>query len=102
MTRVIYSRQAEEELRAIWRFIADENESAADRILLVLCDRIETLCCHPHLGPRRSDIRPAARMLVEGHYLVLYENHPDVDHGPVEWVEVVSIVDRRRDLEALF
>jgi toxin ParE1/3/4 len=44
----------------------------------------------------------AARLLIEGHYLVLYEAHPDADDGPVDWVEVVSIVDGRRDLTELF
>ncbi|MEZ5785126.1 MAG: type II toxin-antitoxin system RelE/ParE family toxin [Xanthobacteraceae bacterium] len=83
MTRVIYSRQAEDELRALWRFVAEENESAADRILLALFERIEMLRHHPQLGPRRSDIRFATRMLVEGYYLVLYENHPYVDEGAV-------------------
>jgi toxin ParE1/3/4 len=41
-------------------------------------------------------------MLVENHYLVLYETHPDSDDGPVDWVEVVSIVDGRRDLSEMF
>jgi hypothetical protein len=41
-------------------------------------------------------------MLVEDHYLVLYENHPDVDERPVEWVEIVSVVDRPNDLSDLF
>jgi toxin ParE1/3/4 len=102
VTRLIYSRQANEDLRTIWRYIAEENEPAADRVLYALFERIEALRHHPQLGPRRSDIRKATRILVEGHYLILYENHPDVDEGPVEWVEVVSVVDGRRDLNALF
>lgn len=99
---IVYSRQADEELRAIWRYIAEENESAADRILWALFERIEALRQHPHLGPHRPDIREATRMLVEGHYLILYENHPDADEGPVKWVEIVSVVDGRRDLSGLF
>lgn len=102
MTQLVFSRQADEELRAIWRCIAVENEAAADRILLALFNRIEQLRHHPYLGPRRPDIREAARMLVEGNYLVLYENHPGLDEGPVDWVEIVSVVDGRRDLSELF
>ncbi|MDQ2084191.1 hypothetical protein RA307_28725 [Xanthobacteraceae bacterium Astr-EGSB] len=33
---------------------------------------------------------------------LLYETHPDNDDGPVDWVEVVSIVDGRRDLSEMF
>ncbi|HEY2136976.1 MAG TPA: type II toxin-antitoxin system RelE/ParE family toxin [Xanthobacteraceae bacterium] len=102
MIRVVYTRQANEELRAIWRYIADENEPAADRIVLAIGQRIEMLRHHQRIGVRRPDIREAARLLIEGHYLVLYEAHPDADDGPVDWVEVVSIVDGRRDLTELF
>lgn len=58
MTRVVYTHQAENELRAIWRLIGAENEAAADRILTAVMDRIDTLRHYPRLGPRRPDIRP--------------------------------------------
>ncbi len=104
MIRIIYTRRAEEELRSIWRYIAEDNdnEPAADRILLAIGAKIELLRNHPRLGPRRSDIADSARLLIEGHFLILYETHPDTDEGPVEAVEIVSIVDGRRDLTELF
>lgn len=102
MIRLVYTRRADADIRAVWRHVAAENESAADRILIALMDRIESLRRHPRFGPRRPDIRPAARVLVEGHHLVLYELHPDTDDGPVDWIEVVGIVDGRRDLASLF
>ncbi|WP_244601508.1 MULTISPECIES: type II toxin-antitoxin system RelE/ParE family toxin [Rhodoplanes] len=71
MIRLVYTRRADADIRAVWRHVAAENESAADRILIALMDRIESLRRHPRLGPRRPDIRPAARVLVEGHHLVL-------------------------------
>ncbi len=54
------------------------------------------------MGPRRPEIAPAARMLVEGFYLVLYELHPDTQDGPVESVEIIRVVDGRRELRRLF
>lgn len=102
MTRLVYTRRAEDELRGIWRHIAERNEPAANRILISLIDRIEMLRRHPRLGPRRPEIRASARILVEGHYLILYELHPDDDEGGIETIEVVSIVDGRRDLEGMF
>ncbi len=104
MTDIIFTRRAEEELRAIWRYIAEDNdnEPAADRILLAISEKIELLRSHPRLGPRRPDIAEGARLLIEGNFLVLYEAHPNTDEGPVEAVEIVSIVDGRRDLTMLF
>jgi plasmid stabilization system protein ParE len=52
LIRVVYSRRAEEELRAIWRHIATDfdNESAADRILLAIGDKIDLLRDHVRLA----------------------------------------------------
>jgi toxin ParE1/3/4 len=41
-------------------------------------------------------------MLVEGPYLVLCETHPDTDDGQIDAVEIVRVVDGRRDLAVLF
>ncbi len=50
------------------------------------------------MGRRRPDIRETARVLVEAPYLILYETIPDTDEGPLTAVEIVTIVDGRRDL----
>lgn len=49
------------------------------------------------MGRLREDIRARARMLIEPPYLVLYDYH-----AHVEVVEIVTIVDGRRDLRDLF
>ena len=64
--------------------------------------RTEILRDQPRLGPRRSDIRPSMRMLVENLYLILYETTPDTDDGPIGRVEIVRVIDGRRDLAGLF
>jgi toxin ParE1/3/4 len=51
---------------------------------------------------RRPDIRPSTRLLIEGSYLILYETHPDCDEGSIDDVEIVRIVDGRRNLKNLF
>jgi len=53
-------------------------------------------------GPRRPEIRPTVRMLVEGPYLILFETHPDTDEGEVDQVEIIRVVDGRRDITNLF
>ena len=62
----------------------------------------DALAAYPRLGPRRHDIRSGTRVLVEGPYLILYETHPDTDDGPIDEVEIVRVVDGRRDLTSPF
>jgi toxin ParE1/3/4 len=54
------------------------------------------------MGVRRSDIRPSMRMLVESPYLILYRTDPDTDDGTVRAVEIIRIIDGRRDLRGIF
>jgi toxin ParE1/3/4 len=90
--------QAREDLLDIYVTIGFDNPEAAKRFYATIETRAATLVHHPRLGPRRPDIRPSVRMLVEGPYLVLYETHPDTDEGPVDTVDIVRVVDGRRDL----
>lgn len=41
-------------------------------------------------------------MLVVAPFVILYEIEPDLDEGDVQIVEIVRIVDGRRDLPGLF
>ena len=97
MAELFISRRAEEELRQIWRYIAVENPTAADRLLLRIDDKLQILRDFPGIGTSRDDIRPGFRMLVEGNYLLLYEYDAANDA-----VELIAVVDGRRDLGTLF
>jgi toxin ParE1/3/4 len=96
VTELVISRRADEELREIWRYIAAENPDAADRILLKIDQKLQVLREFPDIGTQRDDIRPGARILIEGVYIILYEHRPAEDV-----VEIVAVVDGRRDLSAL-
>lgn len=102
MTPVVISPAAENDLEDIWLTIATDNETAAARVVRAIGAKINRLADHPRAGPRRPDVRPKTRMLVEGPYLILYETRPDSDDGTVDEVEVVRVVDGRRDLKTLF
>jgi toxin ParE1/3/4 len=98
---LLWRPRAREDLLDIFEVIGLDNPEAAERILAALEARAATLAAHPRLGLRRRDIRPTVRVLVERHYLILYETHPDTEEGPVDTVEIVRVVDGRRDLTNL-
>jgi toxin ParE1/3/4 len=99
---LIWRSQAREDLLLIYEFVGLDNPAAAERLLASIEDKTTLLIHHPRIGPRRPDIRPATRLLLEGPYLILYETHPDTDDGPIAEVEIVRVVDGRRDLTRPF
>jgi toxin ParE1/3/4 len=99
---LVWTRQAREDLIEIYTYIGLESPSAAERIFDAVQSKIELLADFPRLGVRRPDIRPSTRLLVQGPYLILYETHPDSDEGHIDAVEIVRIVDGRRNLKDIF
>jgi len=101
-TELAWSNQARTDLLDIYVLIGIEQPAAAERYF----DRIEAkargLQSQPRMGVRRSDIRPSMRMLVEAPYLILYRTEPDSDEGPIGVVEIIRVIDGRRDLAGLF
>jgi toxin ParE1/3/4 len=100
-TKLLWSNQARTDLLEIYAMIGREQPAAAERYF----DRIEAkaklLQSQPRMGLRRPDIRQSVRVLVEAPYLLLYRTDPDTDEGPVDAVEIVRLVDGRRDLKNL-
>jgi toxin ParE1/3/4 len=101
-TKLLWSNQARTDLLEIYAMIGLEQSSAAERFF----DRIEAkaklLQSQPRMGVRRPDIRPSVRMLVEAPYLRLYQTDPDTDEGPISAVEIIRLIDGRRDLRNLY
>jgi toxin ParE1/3/4 len=100
--RVVILPAAESDLEDIWLTIAADDPLTATRIVRTIGAKIDALAQHPRRGPRRRDIRSAVRMLVEGPYLIFFETQPDTDEGPIDEVNIVRVVDGRRDLTKLF
>jgi toxin ParE1/3/4 len=95
---LLWTPQAREDLLDIYVTIGMDNSSAAERMYTAMEEKAALLVRYPRLGVRRPEIATAARMLVEGVYLLLYETHPDSDDGPVDEVEIVRVVHGHRDL----
>jgi toxin ParE1/3/4 len=100
--KLLWTPQAHEDLIDIYTYIALDDPSAAERIFDAIQAKALLLIDNPRQGVRRSEIRPSTRMLVEGPYLLLYETRPDCDEGGIGEVEIVRIVDGRRNPKNLF
>jgi toxin ParE1/3/4 len=99
---LVWSPRAREDLLDIYVRIGLERRHAAERFFDRIEEKAKLLIAQPRLGVRRPDIRPRMRMLVEAPYLLLYETIPNTDTGPVRAVEIVRVVDGRRDLTSIF
>ena len=100
--KLVWSPQAQADVRAIYVQLGLEQPQAAERYFESFQRKASLLVDQPRLGARHPEISKAARMLVEAPFVILYETIPDVDEGPVHTVEIVRVVDGRRDLTALF
>lgn len=99
---VVWSVLARQDLLDHYLAIGAENRSAAERFYNRIEARARQLVDHPRMGLRRPDIRSSTRLLVEPPFLILYETAPDSDEGPIVVVEIVRVIDGRRDLRRLF
>jgi toxin ParE1/3/4 len=99
---LIWRSQAREDLLLIYEFVGLDNSAAAERLFTSIEEKTNLLVNHPRMGPRRPDIRTTVRILLEGPYLILYETHPDTDDGLITEVEIVRVLDGRRDLTRAF
>lgn len=72
MSRTITRRpRAETDLVEIWSYIADDNESAANRLLGRIEGVLEMLLEHPQAGRSRSDLQqPDLRRFPIGTYVI--------------------------------
>ncbi|OBZ93770.1 plasmid stabilization protein [Pararhizobium polonicum] len=63
---------ADQDLIDIWTYLAQENLTAADRLLDSFQNRFEQLLVYPESGQRRDDIAAGLRHLTLGNHLILY------------------------------
>lgn len=100
--RLFWTPRARADVKKIYIDIAREQPAAAERYIARIRQKIELLAEQPRMGQRHREIFVSARMLVEAPYVILYETTPDTDNGDIHTVEIVRVVDGRRDLPALF
>ncbi|MGC4085517.1 MAG: type II toxin-antitoxin system RelE/ParE family toxin [Vicinamibacterales bacterium] len=64
--------RARRDLLGIWLHIAEENESAADRLIENITERFLLLASHPEAGRTRDDVRAGYRGFPVGRYVIFY------------------------------
>jgi toxin ParE1/3/4 len=87
---------AEQDLYAIWDYIAADSPTAADRFLQRLQERFNQLLRSPLSGESQDRFRPDVRSIVEDSYIIFYEPRPDeiliyrILHGARRWEDLIS------------
>lgn len=102
MVSLAWTPAARGDFKRLYLDLGRVNPAAAERYAAEIQQKILRLVEYPFLGSRRRDIFEAARLLVAALYLILYQTVPDLDEGAVSGVQIVRIVDGRRDLQELF
>ena len=98
MRRLVYLVSARRDLNAILRYVPDESGSAGQALRFVgsLRAQCSKLAVSPlELGRARSDLQPDLRGFSSGNYIIFFRYHLEV-------LEVVKVVERHREMTALF
>jgi toxin ParE1/3/4 len=90
--RIVRTRQADDDLIAIWLSIAADNPATADRVLDAIERRWQQLERYPYSGIAREDIAAGIRHLVTGQYLTLYR-------VTAEKVEIIRILHGKQKID---
>jgi len=89
------SGRARRDLLEIWRYIADDNERAANRFIDLLVQRFQLLGKNPYAGRNRDELRHGYRSFPVGQYVVFYRV---ADPG----VQIMHVLHGKRDFDAIF
>ena len=89
-----FRRSAIDDLGEIRSYIAQDNPSAARRLVRAIRRRCRLMAEQPHIGRQRPELRSGLRSFPVQRYIVFY-------HVINDTVEIVSIVHGSRDIQAI-
>lgn len=93
---VVRRPAAIDDIEAIWRYFLEIDEALADRFVDTIDGAIASLAQFPERGAARDRIHPGLRGLLISPWLILYR----VNRATAA-VEVVRVIDGRRDLSGI-
>ena len=89
------SQEADQDLRDIWLYLAQDDRASATRFIDRLHGQMGELAEMPGLGRVREDLAPNLRSFPVGRFLIFYRTY---QHG----IEVARVLSVRRDLRMVF
>lgn len=95
MSKCTFSVPARNDLKAINRFIANNNPEAARRLKDKIRQQCLLLAKFPNMGCRRDELLTSLRSFPVDDYLIFYLQ---IEEG----IEIVRVVSGYREIEALF
>jgi toxin ParE1/3/4 len=94
--RLVWSRDAEDDLLSIWRYGAEEwSPTAADDHERAIGRSCLRLVSHPDLGKSRDELFVGMRSIPIDPHVVFYKVSSDA-------IEVVRVIHQREDIESIF
>ena len=96
MIRVVIAPEAREDLKHIWRYLANEASlGTADRVREKVLATFDTLARHPGIGHKREDLTAlAVRFYAVYQYLVIYSYDSEA-------LRILSVIHGKRDVATL-
>jgi toxin ParE1/3/4 len=95
MPKLVRTSRAELDLVQIWASIAEHSVPAADRVIDLIEQRCQVLLQFPYGGEASPQFGHDMRWFPAGNYVIFYR--PDEDG-----IQVVRVIDGRRDLDVAF
>ena len=91
-----FTAQATEDLDAVWWFIAEHSQDAADRVEMEVVSTCRRLAKHPLMGTKRQDITPLA---VRFWTVTKFPNYVIVYRPETVPLQVIAVLHGKRDLK---
>ncbi len=95
MPRVIYAPEAEADIWAIARRIANENLAAAERFIEVIDEKADLLAKAPAMGRQRDELSRGIRSFPVGAYVIFYRKTK-------KGIQIARVLHGARDIPSLF
>ena len=95
MSTVLFAQSAQTDLLEVWLFIAEENLSAADKVLDTIEHEANTLATQPLMGRARPDLAEGIRSWpTSTPYILFYLAEAD-------GITVVRVLHHARDVQSI-
>ncbi len=86
---------AEEDLRRIWAYVAEQNAEAASKLIKEITGKFAFLRDYPQLGREQDRLLVNLRSFVVKGYFIFYQPFED-------GVEILRVLHSSRDIETIF